>query len=60
MKSEKNSKQQIACSVHDCKHCDNEENYCKLKNIQVCNCDGDGEKKYTMCNSYDNEEKTNS
>ena len=55
MKKEENKKQQIACSVHDCRHCDCEDDCCKLESIRVCNCDGDGEKEYTMCDSYDKE-----
>ena len=44
--------QKIACSVHDCKHCDCDNNECCLNEIKVCNCDGCGEKKTTMCSSY--------
>ena len=44
--------QKIGCSVHDCKHCNCECNECQLKDIEVCNCDGDGDKKNTMCASY--------
>lgn len=48
----KNEEQTIACSVHDCKHCDCSCDKCRLKEIKVCNCNGDGNKETTMCNSY--------
>lgn len=44
--------QKIDCTVHDCTHCNCEKNVCKLNSIKVCNCDGDGKKETTMCNSY--------
>ncbi len=45
--------QKINCSVHDCKHCDDCCDKCNLKDIKVCNCNGDGSKKNTMCSSYE-------
>ena len=49
----KDEKQQINCSVHDCKHCDCEKDCCSLKEIHVCNCHGEDKKETTMCDSYD-------
>ena len=48
--------QKINCNVHDCEHCNCEENCCELDKIKVCNCDGCGCKETTMCDSY--KEKT--
>lgn len=48
----KDEKKQINCSVYDCKHCNCECDKCKLEEIKVCNCEGCGEKKTTMCDSY--------
>ena len=48
----KDNEQTIKCSVHDCKHCDCDDNKCKLDKIKVCNCSGDGGKETTMCDSY--------
>ncbi len=56
-KMEKEHEQLIDCTVHDCKHCNCEENKCKLRGIQVCNCGNEqGEKETTMCDSYDKKE----
>lgn len=49
----KDNEQTIECSVHDCKHCDCGCNMCELDKIKVRNCNGDGEKETTMCNSYE-------
>lgn len=49
----KNDEQKINCSVHDCKYCNCDCNKCNLEQIKVCNCDGCGNKKTTMCNSYE-------
>ncbi len=48
----KKKDQKIGCSVYDCKHCNCEEDSCKLKEIKVSNCKGSGEKETTMCDSY--------
>lgn len=48
----KKNEQTIKCSVHDCKHCDCDEDMCNLDKIKVCNCRGDGDKETTMCDSY--------
>lgn len=45
-------KQEIKCSVHDCKHCNCDCDKCKLNDIKVCNCHGDGKVENTMCSSY--------
>ena len=45
--------QKIGCTVYDCKHCNDKDQSCRLKQIQVCHCH-DGEKKEaTMCDSYE-------
>lgn len=45
--------QKIKCRVHDCKYCDMDTDYCKLKEIEVCNCHcGESPKELTMCDSY--------
>ena len=48
MKKEKT----IACSVHDCKHCNEKKEQCRLEEIKITNCKGSGEKETTMCDSY--------
>lgn len=45
-------KQQINCTVHDCKHCNYEKDQCKLEQIKVCNCMNEKEKEATMCDNY--------
>ena len=50
---EKEHDQLIGCTVHDCEHCNVQNDKCKLSGIQVCNCDGEeGNKETTMCDSY--------
>ena len=44
--------QKIACTVHDCKHCNCDEDCCLLKEIKVCNCKDTSDKEATMCDSY--------
>lgn len=44
--------QQINCTVHDCEHCNCEENQCQLKSIKVCNCGESNCKENTICDSY--------
>ena len=44
--------QKIKCDVHDCRHCDLDNDKCILDSIKVCNCGGKGEKETTMCDSY--------
>ncbi len=44
--------QSIGCSVHDCKHCDCDNDKCKLKEIKVCNCGCEACKENTICDSY--------
>lgn len=55
----KDNEQTIKCSVHDCKHCDCDDNKCKLDKIKVCNCNGDGGKETTMCDSYKEKKQAN-
>lgn len=45
-------KQTIKCDVYDCKHCDCDEEACKLNEIKVCNCRDDETKEATMCDSF--------
>ena len=45
-------KQDIKCSVHDCAHCNSDENTCKLNSIKVCSCSDEEKKEATMCDSY--------
>lgn len=45
-------KQQIHCTVYDCKYCNCDDKKCKLKEIKVCNCGNDNCKENTICDSY--------
>lgn len=54
----KESNQSIDCTVHDCCYCNCLWNKCKLDEIKICNCGKtDGDKKLTMCDSYQKREK---
>lgn len=44
--------QSIDCTVHDCRYCDCPVSKCTLNCIKVSNCDGEGSKETTMCQSY--------
>lgn len=46
------NKQEIKCDVHDCEHCNCDQDVCKLNEIKICNHDGCGCKETTMCDSY--------
>ena len=49
-------KNKINCDVHECKHCDKEEEKCTLDEIKVSKSNDDNEKEDTMCDSFEHEE----
>lgn len=52
----KKENQKIKCDVHDCRHCNCDDDCCILDEIKVCNCNNNEDKESTMCDSYDKKE----
>ena len=47
-------KQNIKCDVHSCKHCNCDEDYCGLREVEIKNQSGVAkDEKETICSSYE-------
>lgn len=55
--SKDKKEQKIGCEVHDCQFCDCDTDECVKKEIKVCSCSPEKEKKATMCDSYKEKEE---
>ena len=54
MKKENKDKQVIKCSVHDCKHCNCDDDHCGLREVEIKNQSGVAKnEKETICSSYE-------
>lgn len=54
----KKEKQNINCDVHSCKHCNNDENHCNLREVEIKNQSGVAkDEKETICSSYELDEE---